>query len=621
MSIESRSKSYGTVFDHWQVGKKLGHGSAGKTAVFELTRNDSFRESCALKVINLIEESGRLEERSAYMREAYQQAVEACRERALPELRMMLKLRGNTNVVSYLDHKFQNWSDENGFGCDLLIRMELLVDLRDVMRKGRVFSEQDVLKVGKDICTALVLCHENGIIHRDIKPDNIFVNQQGDYKMGDFGVSRLLDTAAVSMATTGIGTPEYAAPEQFMGNHDSRVDIYSLGLVLYELSNRNRLPFADSAYMTAEAIRKRQRGIPLPRPSDAGEELWYVIRKACAHKPEERYENARAFFEDLCRVEKGQMPGISVAANAGYQTVRADRPTGDNQTGSTNTGSVQQASNEPAKRQTPAPVEPPKKENKSFGGVFVAVALIALVLGGGYLMTRGDGGTQANPPSPPVQNSVNTSNGNHNTKKNPVKIMYSAYLAMSEAEQQEYADSFNSSGDFLAWYEEAKAEYDKANAGQGTANAGQATSENKQTGTEKDDVTRAVIETGQINVRSEPGMNSKVTGYYYKDDIVVIHEQKVVEEVLWGRTDLGWICMPYVRVLESDEDVPEITGVYGVVNTTRLNIRSGPGDGHPSIGFYEKDDVILILERKEVSGVLWGRTDLGWVCMPYVKLQ
>ena len=322
MSIESRTKAYGTVFEHWRVGRKLGHGSGGKTAVFELSRNDSFRESCALKVISLIEETGRYEDRPVYMQEEYQTALEACKKKAVPELQMMLSLRGNTNVVDYLDHKFQNWSDETGFGCDLLVRMELLEDLRGIIkRKPRLFSEREILKIGTDICTALALCHENGIVHRDIKPENIFVNEKGDYKLGDFGVSRLLDAAPSAVATTGIGTPEYAAPEQFVGAHDRRVDIYSLGLVLYELSNRNRLPFASSTYVQLEEIQKRQMGTPLVRPSEASDELWEVIRKACAHKASDRYDNAREFLNALSRVDGDNPVKPAGVGGGGFQKI------------------------------------------------------------------------------------------------------------------------------------------------------------------------------------------------------------------------------------------------------------------------------------------------------------
>ena len=303
VSIESRSNQYGTVFDHWQIQELIGPGSGGKTAVFLLKRNDAFQDFSAMKVVNLIEERGRYEDLPAYRKKEYDDALKECKAKAIPEVQMMLDLRGNTNVVDYLDHKFHSWSDSSGFGCDLLIRMELLEDLRKVIRSGRTFTESEILKVGRDIATALFLCHSNGIVHRDIKPENIFVNKKGDFKLGDFGISRILGTSPNVMASTGVGTPEYAAPEQFFGHHDKRVDIYSLGLVLYELCNRNRLPFATSSYVRPEDVERRRMGTPLPKPEGINAGLWSVIQKACAHKVADRYGTAQEFLEALCRLD------------------------------------------------------------------------------------------------------------------------------------------------------------------------------------------------------------------------------------------------------------------------------------------------------------------------------
>ena len=325
VSIESRSNQYGTVFDHWQIQELIGPGSGGKTAVFLLKRNDAFQDFSAMKVVNLIEERGRYEDLPAYRKKEYDDALKECKAKAIPEVQMMLDLRGNTNVVDYLDHKFHSWSDSSGFGCDLLIRMELLEDLRKVIRSGRTFTESEILKVGRDIATALVLCHSNGIVHRDIKPENIFVNKKGNFKLGDFGISRILGTSPNVMASTGVGTPEYAAPEQFFNHHDKRVDIYSLGLVLYELCNRNRLPFATSSYVRPEDVEQRRKGTPFPKPEGIDAGLWSVIQKACAHKVADRYSTAQEFLEALCRLDESstlELPQPVIVPRQPNQTVK-----------------------------------------------------------------------------------------------------------------------------------------------------------------------------------------------------------------------------------------------------------------------------------------------------------
>ena len=115
--------------------------------------------------------------------------------------------------------------------------MELLSSL--VNKTADSFSEAETVKIGMDICNALELCQKAKIIHRDIKPSNIFVNANGDYKLGDFGIAKVLSGATSGMSKKG--TYSYMAPEIYKcepANYTS--DIYSLGVVLYKLLNKNR---------------------------------------------------------------------------------------------------------------------------------------------------------------------------------------------------------------------------------------------------------------------------------------------------------------------------------------------------------------------------------------------
>ena len=292
----------------------LGQGSNGKTAVFRLKRIDSHRGQSALKVVNLIEDRGDYESLPELLKKDYEAARKECKDSALNEVDMMADFQGNTNIVDYLDHKFVDWTDESSFGCDMLIRMELLKDLRGEIRSGKAFTESEIIKIGTDICQALILCHETGIIHRDIKPENIFVNRNGNYKLGDFGISKILDSSPLAVASTGIGTPPFMAPEQISGKYDRRIDIYSLGLVLYELSNQSRLPFAKTSYVTHEDIARRMAGVPLPSPIAASEGLAKIILKACAYKADDRYQTAQEFLAAL-----SALGGVSVSQVAPIQ--------------------------------------------------------------------------------------------------------------------------------------------------------------------------------------------------------------------------------------------------------------------------------------------------------------
>ena len=140
-------------------------------------------------------------------------------------------------------------------------------------------------------------------------------------------------------------------------------------------------------------------------------------------------------------------------------------------------------------------------------------------------------------------------------------------------------------------------------------------------------------------IRSGAGTTNKVLGTYQRGASVVILEQKTVNGTPWGKTDKGWICLSYVK-LETTENQqpsqpsePEDSGnqnigsdnngnaVTGVVTATGLNIRAAASTGSAVVGRYGKGDTVTILERKMVNGVLWGKTDKGWICMSYVKIS
>lgn len=424
MSIETRRHQYGTVFGHWRIKESLGQGSGGKSAVFRLEHAESSTVESALKVVSLLEETGSFQELSPQRRADYERSCLEYSQWANQEVLLMNELQGNTYIVDYLDHTFVDWSDETGFGRDMLIRMERLTDIRGKLRKGVIFSRSEIIKLGIHICNALILCHGKNILHRDIKPGNIFINKNGDYKLGDFGISKIMDSSATYMASTGIGTPQYWAPEQISGQYDKRVDIYSLGLVLYELSNANRLPFASSCYVRESEVQRRMMGETLPAPCNADADLAAVILKACAYRPGDRYPSAEAFREALAVLEFNQ-PMEEQTLAAGWDAMTQRSTAGHGYTTpampySTPQTPVQQgyvpaaqqvyatpvqqsygtpAPNgqwgygaAPASQSAPAPVKEEKK--KGMGWLFAVLALVlALLIGvGAWLLLRDDDG-------------------------------------------------------------------------------------------------------------------------------------------------------------------------------------------------------------------------------------
>lgn len=290
----------------WRIIRVIGQGGFGK--VYEIEKDDEFGGGMhsALKVVSVPESASEIQ---AYRDDGYDEASISAlfRNRVsdiTSEFRLMGKLKGCSNIVSYEDHMIVR--HENDPGYDILIRMELLTPLPRYIEQrfgsGPV-DEETVRRIGADICRALEICARYNILHRDIKPQNIFVNEIGDFKLGDFGIARTSDHTTRATMT---GTYVYMAPEVFLNKPYHRsVDQYSLGMVLYWLLNERRNPFLPlppeipKAGQTMEALERRMRGEPLPAPKHGSEQLKQIVLKACAYDPKARYADVTEMKADL----------------------------------------------------------------------------------------------------------------------------------------------------------------------------------------------------------------------------------------------------------------------------------------------------------------------------------
>ncbi|MHC4656476.1 MAG: protein kinase domain-containing protein [Planctomycetota bacterium] len=155
-------------------------------------------------------------------------------------------------------------------------------DLRHLIQTGELGTDE-ALAIVPQVCEALQYAHEEGIVHRDIKPENILLDKKGRVKIADFGLARLLDRPATAFTLTQagqrMGTPHYMAPEQIQGGHevDHRADIYSLGVVFYEMLT-GQLPIGQFA--------------PPSQKVHVDVRLDKVVLKSLAHEPERRYQHA-----------------------------------------------------------------------------------------------------------------------------------------------------------------------------------------------------------------------------------------------------------------------------------------------------------------------------------------
>lgn len=296
------------LWDEWKVDELLGEGSFGKVyKVHKTVMNTTYYSAVkhisipanAAELHSIYDEGYANDEESA--RAFYANMIVSLSR----EVDTMYQLRGHTNIVSYEDHKIIPKDDMPGY--DILIRMELLTSLSSLMKQRNLDTEM-VVRLGKDICSGLQVLENRKLVHRDIKPQNIFFDKEGTFKLGDFGTARQMERTTSLMSKKG--TYVYMTPEVYRGQEANQtVDIYSLGLVMYRLLNGNRAPFLAldvstvSPQQSEEALGRRMKGEALPAPAYADEKLVAIILKACAYAPEARYQTAEEMYKALKKYE------------------------------------------------------------------------------------------------------------------------------------------------------------------------------------------------------------------------------------------------------------------------------------------------------------------------------
>lgn len=282
----------------YTVGELIGHGGMAQVHIGTDTR---LGRTVAIKIMrsDLAEDSIFL---TRFRREA----------RAVAQL-------NNPNIVSIYDSGEEQLEDAAGNTVQVpYIVMEYIKGqtLRDIIQVNGSLSPQDAEQVMIGVLNALDYSHRMGIIHRDIKPGNIMISDQGTVKVMDFGIARAMDDSSATMTQNQgvVGTAQYLSPEQARGEQvGAKSDLYSAGCVLYEMLT-GKPPFTGDSAVAIAYQHVSETATPISTLIPGIDKRWdSIVAKAMAKDTENRYADAAAFRQDIVTLAHG---GIPIAANA-----------------------------------------------------------------------------------------------------------------------------------------------------------------------------------------------------------------------------------------------------------------------------------------------------------------
>lgn len=253
----------------WNILTKIGEGQFSKVYTIEQEMNNT-KVYRALKYIDY----SSLKNNQVLLNEVKK------------EIEIIKIVNNHPNIIEYYDY------NDNEMTNSIFITMELLTNIKTYFQDKSI-TQAEVVKIGKDMCNALKIFHSNNLIHSDIKPSNIFINNNGTYKLGDFSITTRLNNPSYN------GTPNYMAPEYLTEKKNNQSDIYSLGLVMYTLLNKGKLPFEKESVSCYNAIDIRNSGKKIPKIRGINKKLMNIILKSLEFAQNNRYKSVEEMEKDL----------------------------------------------------------------------------------------------------------------------------------------------------------------------------------------------------------------------------------------------------------------------------------------------------------------------------------
>lgn len=305
MNIE-KLRNFEPLFNAWYIDGKIAQGR--HSDIYRVVRTQNgINDYLCLKTIQFPADKSEITTALSCGKYASEDEYFTALETQLKlNLEKMMSLRANKNVV-----RFDNYKIVKDVSClHVIILMELLTPLSEYLAKDTIDSS-GVAKMGADICNALSGYRTVGVMHHQIKPENIFVGEFGEFKLGDFGIGNLTNEHNSDDVSL------YLAPEVLSNSGcDYCSDIYSLGLIMFKFLNCNRMPFLPdfpapiSLADRQRAAERRLSGERLPKPVNADLNLARIIFKATSFKMTERYCDPNTLENDLKRYLSGTFDGI-----------------------------------------------------------------------------------------------------------------------------------------------------------------------------------------------------------------------------------------------------------------------------------------------------------------------